>query len=311
MPENRLFLPEGLTPQPALTLKTLRSSQENHTVLEAAVQRCDAEHTLHIPLGPVVGILPRTEAIAPWISGAERDIAIISKVGKHICFTVKSIHADEKGAPVALLSRREVQEQAYEYFSEHLRPGSVVTAVVTHLASFGVFADIGCGIIAMLPIEHISVSRISHPKDRFRPGQKILAVVRSIDPETRRFTLTHRELLGTWMENASWFHPGDTVQGIVRSVKDYGSFIELTPNLSGLMDAKDGLEPGDRVSVFIKSIHPDRTKIKLQLIERLPPISAPEPPRYQITDGTLDRWVYTPAGSKRPVIETVFTADGP
>ena len=311
MPENRLFLPEGLTPQPALTLKALRSAQENHTILEAVVQRCDARHTLHIPLGPVTGILPREEAIAPWISGADRDIAVLSKVGKRICFTVKSIQTDEKGSAVALLSRRDVQEQAYEYFAEHLRPGSVVTAVVTHLASFGVFADIGCGIIAMLPIEHISISRISHPRDRFYPGQKILAVIHTIDREKRRFTLTHKELLGTWMENASWFHPGDTVQGIVRSVKDYGSFVELTPNLSGLMDTKEGLASGDRVSVFIKSIHPERSKIKLQLIEQLPPRLEPEPLRYQITDGVLDRWVYSPVGSERPVIETVFTAGAP
>lgn len=307
MPENRLFLPEGLSPRPVLTLKSLRSAQENGTVLEAVVRRCDALHTLHIPLGPVAGILPRSEAIAPWISGAERDISLLSTVGKHICFTVKSIQSDTKGAPVALLSRRDVQEAAWNYFAEHLRPGSVVTGVVTHLASFGAFVDIGCGIIAMLPIEHISVSRISHPKDRFSVGEKILSVIRGIDPERRRFTLSHRELLGTWMENASWFHDGDTVQGVVRSVKDYGSFVELTPNLSGLMDARDGLQAGDRVSVFIKGIHPERAKIKLQLIERLPASSEREPLRYQITDGVLERWVYLPAGCQRPVIETDFT----
>lgn len=310
MPENRLFLPEGLSPRPVLTLKSLRSAQESGTVLEAVVQRCDAEHTLHVPLGPVAGLLPRSEAIAPWISGAERDISILSRVGKDICFTVKSIYSDGKGAPVALLSRREVQEKAVAYFLEQLRPGSVITGVVTHLASFGAFVDIGCGIIAMLPIEHISVSRISHPKDRFSVGQKILAVIHSIDRERKRFTLSHRELLGTWMENASWFNPGDTVQGIVRSIKEYGSFVELTPNLSGLMDARENLRPGDRVSVFIKGIHPERAKIKLQLIERLQPLPEPEPLRYQITDGALEQWVYLPAGCQRPVIETVFTEAG-
>lgn len=306
MPENRLFLPEGVSPRPVLTLKSLRSALENGTVLEAVVRRCDAEHTLHIPLGPAAGILPRSESIAPWISGAERDISVLSKVGKQICFTVKSIHSDVKGTPVALLSRRDVQEKAWDYLSEHLQPGSVVTGVVTHLASFGAFVDIGCGIIAMLPIEHISVSRISHPRDRFAVGQKILAAIHSVDHARRRFTLSHRELLGTWMENASWFHPGDTVQGVVRSVKDYGSFVELTPNLSGLMDAKDGLQPGDRVSVYIKGIHPERAKIKLQLIERLPLSPEREPLRYQITDGVLERWVYLPAGCQRPAVETDF-----
>ncbi len=142
-----------------------------------------------------------------------------------------------------------------DFFLEHLRPGSVVTAVVTHLESFGAFLDIGCGIVAMLPIEHISVSRISHPKERFRPGQKILAAVRSIDREKRRITMTHKELLGTWMENASWFHPGETVRGEVRSVKEYGSFIELAPNLSGLADAREDLRPGDG-RLCLHQVHP-------------------------------------------------------
>lgn len=70
--------------------------------------------------------------------------------------------------------------------------------------------------------------------------------------------MTHKELLGTWMENASWFCPGETVRGTVRSVKEYGSFIELTPNLSGLADAREKLDPGDGVSVYIKSIRPEK-----------------------------------------------------
>ena len=162
----------------------------------------------------------------------------------------------------------------------------------------------------MLPIELISVSRLSHSRERFLPGQKILAVVKDFDRQNRRITLSHRELLGTWMENASRFSPGDTVQGIVRSVKDYGAFVELTPNLSGLAELKEGLEPGERVSVFIKSMRPERMKIKLQIIERLPPLPQPPPIRYQITDGPLERWVYSPPGCEKTGIETLFTASG-
>ena len=311
MPENRLYLPEGLRPQAPITLTVLQEAMAAGTILEAPVDRCDAGYTLHLSLGSTEGLMPRQEVLSPWISGAERDIAVLSRVGKPTCFQVTNIHADEKGAPVARLSRRSVQEQALAYFLEHLVPGSVVTAVVTRLESFGAFLDIGCGIVAMLPIEYISVSRIPHPKQRFQPGQKILAVVRSVDKERRRFTMTHRELLGTWMENASRFRPGETVRGVVRSVKDYGSFVELAPNLSGLADAKEDLRPGDGVSVFIKSIRPERMKIKLQVIETLPPLSAPEPLRYQITDGVLDRWVYSPPGYEKAPVETVFTPPDP
>lgn len=197
-----------------------------------------------------------------------------------------------------------------EYFLAHLQPGAILACRVVRLETFGAFLDIGCGIIAMLPIERISVSRISHPKERFREGQKILAAVWTIDREQRRITMTHRELLGTWMENASYFSPGETVQGVVRSLKPYGSFIELTPNLSGLADLKADLKSGDCVSVYIKSIRPERMKIKLQIIEKLPPEGTIQPCRYQITDGTLSNWTYSPPGCEK-VVSTAFTAAGP
>ena len=310
MPENKLYPPEGLRPPAAIGLPALQEALESGAVLEAPVQRCGVDHALHLDLGGVQGRIPREEAVAPWISGAERDIAVLSRVGKPTCFTVTALEADGKGAPVALLSRRAAQEEAMAYFLDHLEPGSLLTGRITRLESFGAFVDIGRGIVAMLPIEHISVSRIAHPRDRFQTGQKILAAVWSIDRAARRIALTHRELLGTWMENASRFRPGETVRGVVRTVKDYGSFIELAPNLSGLADAKERLAPGDGVSVYIKSIRPERMKIKLQVIEKLPP-APPEPIRYQITDGKLERWTYSPPGYEKPAVETVFTVPGP
>lgn len=69
----------------------------------------------------------------------------------------------------------------------------------------------------------------------------------------------------------------------------------------------EGLSPGDGVSVYIKSIRPERMKIKLHIIETLPPPQVPEPVRYQITDGTLEQWVYSPPGCLRPPILTDFT----
>lgn len=306
MPENKQFPPEGLCPPSLCGLSDLREAMEQNTILEAPIQRCDADHNLHLMLGTIRGMIPHQEAVAPWISGASRDIAVLSRVGKQSCFTVKSLSADEKGAPLASLSRRDAQEQAMNYFMEQLEPGAILIGRVTRLESFGAFVDVGCGIIAMLPIERISISRISHPKDRFRVGQKILTAVLSIDKEQRRITLTHRELLGSWMENASRFQPGETVRGTVRTVKDYGSFVELTPNLSGLADARENLAPGDGVSVFIKSIRPERMKVKLQVIEKLPPLAGPEPFRYQITDGVLERWTYSPRNYEKAPVETVF-----
>ena len=127
MPVNRLFPPEGLRPPAACTRTELEEALAAGTILEGVVQRCDAAHTLHLSLGGIQAQIPRQEAIAPWISGADRDIAVISRVGKQTCFTVKELRSDEKGAPVALLSRRDAQEQAMDFLLQEIRPGTVLT----------------------------------------------------------------------------------------------------------------------------------------------------------------------------------------
>ena len=80
--------------------------------------------------------------------------------------------------------------------------------------------------------------------------------------------------------------------GIVRGVRDYGVFIELAPNLSGLADWRGDLRPGERVSVYIKSIRPESRKVKLQIIQDLGPAGEPEALRYFITDGVVKNWIY-------------------
>ena len=298
MPENKLYPPEGLSAPVPLTLSALRDAQSSGAVLEAAALRCDAALCLHFQFGSVTA----------WITGAGRDIAVLSRVGKPVCFTVTDLSADAKGAPVALLSRKQAQEDAITALEALLRPGAVVTGRIVGMEPFGAFVDIGRGIVALLPTAYISAARIRHPRERFQIGQKILAVVKSLDRASHRITLTHRELLGTWLENASLFAPGDTVQGIVRGIQDYGAFIELTPNLSGLTDRREDLHEGDAVSVTLRSIRPERMKIKLQVIEVLPGPAEPAPLAYQISDGVLDRWVYSPANYEGTPVITDFTA---
>ena len=306
MPENRAYPPEGLTPVGSYTLAELRSAAESHTVLEGTVQRCDADLNLYLQLGSVSARIPKEEVTAPWISGADRDIAVLSRVGKAVCFTVDAVTADAKGAPHAVLSRRKAQEAAMEEMLRELKSGSVVAGRVVRTEPFGAFVDIGRGIVALLPTEYISAARIRHPNQRFRVGQAIFAVVQELDPKLGRVYLTHRELLGTWAENAARFQAGMTVPGIVRGLKEYGAFVELTPNLSGLAERKSGLREGDRVSVYIKAILPERMKIKLLAIDTLPPLNVPAPLEYFLTQGQIEKWKYAPEGCVKVGAETIF-----
>lgn len=288
------YLPEGAGPlfPENQTLSVLQEAMDIQTVLEGVAIRCDARRDLTIRFGGYEGVIPRADVIHPSISGAERDIAVLSRVGKPTCFTITGLTVDGGGRPRLTLSRRAAQEQAVAWLLERSQPGTILPARVTHLESFGAFVDLGCGVTSLIPMENISVSRIAHPSARFQVGQDILVMITDVDPTTCRFYLSHKELLGTWLENAASFSPGDAVPGIVRGIKEYGIFIELTPNLSGLAEWREDVSPGDAVSVYIKSIRPDTRKIKLQIIQNLGPAGAPQELRYFITDGILNNWTY-------------------
>ena len=305
------FLPEGHSAalhrgHAPFSLLYLEQAALRGTILEAPVTLCDSHMNLHVFLGEVKGILPRDEVTFSPLGEAPKDIAILTRVGKTVCFTVKEIIRGESGA-VAILSRKEAQRACYEGYVSHLSPGDIIQAKVTHMERFGVFLDVGCGIVSLLTTDSISVSRISHPSLRFSVGDECRVVVKSMD-ETGRIYVTRRELFGTWEQNAALFEAGQTVAGTVRSIEPYGVFIELTPNLTGLAERKEGIRENTPVSVFIKSISPERMKIKLVIIDSCPQAATPAAcPRFLDPSVThMDRWHYSPPFASKH-IETVFS----
>ena len=119
--------------------------------------------------------------------------------------------------------------------------------------------------------------------------------------EGGRVCLSQRELLGTWEQNVALFSQGETVAGIVRSVETYGIFVELTPNLAGLAEPHEGVQVGQHAGVYIKSILPDKLKLKLILIDSQFDPGPPPPLRYFVTEGHLSRWDYTPTGCGKQI----------
>ena len=283
------------------SLLALQEAAEQGRILEARADLCTAEHDMIVDLGFCKGLIPRAEGAIGMDDGSTRDIALISRVNKPVCFLVERISRDSAGEPLPILSRRKAQLKCKEEYLSQLLPGDVVDARVTHMENFGCFVDIGCGIPSLIPIDSISVSRIFHPSDRFRCGQDIKAVVRSID-EYGRITLTHRELLGTWEENSALFSVGETVSGIVRSVEPYGIFVELTPNLAGLAEPREGVHPGQLASVYIKSLLPEKMKVKLIIVDAFDAPHEPETLRYFQLGGHMDRWLYSPSCSSRTIV---------
>ena len=282
-----------------LSPATLLDAQIRGVVLEAPVIMCDTDHNLIVNLGCMKGVIPRREGAIGIDSGTTRDIALISRVGKPVCFIITEIKSDDDGELYALLSRKKAQTLCKSYIESEYKIGQVIDTVVTHLESFGAFCDIGCGNIALLPIDAISVSRISHPKDRFYVGDKIKAVIKSI-ADDGKITLSHKELLGTWEENAREFSPGQTVTGVIRSVEDYGIFVEITPNLAGLAEPRENVKVGQQASVFIKSILKDKMKIKLIIIDSFESSYMPKI-KYYSTDEVITEWEYSPKDCRKQI----------
>lgn len=283
---------------------TLNEALRTGTILEARAVMCDNDHNLIVDLGNMTGVIPARGGAIGIENGATRDIALISRVNKLVCFMVTGFRTESSGKNTVLLSRRKAQEVCTEQYLSKLVPGDIIQARVTHLEQFGCFVDIGCGVPSLIPIDAISISRISHPSDRFKQGQMIFAVVKNFT-EDGRICLTHKELLGTWEENANHFRSGETVSGIIRSIENYGIFVELTPNLAGLAELKEGIKSGQFASVYIKSLIPDKMKIKLIIVDSFDEGEIDYHYHYYQTSGHLDHWRYSPENSSK-IIETKF-----
>ena len=260
---------------------------EDGTILTARAVRCDEKHDLILDLGCAEGRIPRLEAAEGIADGRTREIAILRCVGRPVCACVTEITPEGE----ILLSRRKAQQMAMDHLLQEAAPGDILPAVVTGCTAFGAFCDVGCGAAALLGTQELCISRLRHAGELLTPGQRIYAAIRTLDRVQRRVFLTQRELLGTWAENAARFCAGQTVIGVVRSLTDYGAFIELTPNLSGLAEDDGTLRVGDHVAVYIRAIVPETLKIKLSVLHRVEP-QPREPLRYFQTEGHIRQWRY-------------------
>ena len=296
---NRYF-PEGELDKRPADIAEAEEYMRSGTIAEAVCYLCTGEHDLMVDLGFMKGRIPRSEGAVGIDDGSTRDIALISRVNKPVAFRITGIDGD-----TAILSRRLAQEECIRNYISGLRCGDIIDAKVTHMEQFGAFVDIGCGIPSLIPIDLISVSRISHPSDRFTVGQNIKAVVKTID--NGKITLSHKELLGTWQQNADLFGIGETVTGVVRSIESYGIFVELRPNLAGLAELKPDIPVGSKVSVYIKAIIPEKMKIKLIIVDTFTNDKKEKPSdaEYFITSGRLESWKYSTDSSDK-LIRTDF-----
>ena len=260
------FVPEGWNEEiEKLNLQKIREYKEENRIVQGIVESCDEQYNLHIQLGnEIEGIIPRSE-VEDMQEGLPDERLCTGKVHKYVQFKIENIENDN----TVVLSRKSVQQEASQYIKNIMQVGEQVTGIVKNIRPYGAFIEIGGGVVGLAHIEDLSVARIKTPYERLKIGQKVKVVVKSIDRYTGKVNLSYKETLGTWEENAEKFSTGMKVEGIMRETEKNknGIFIELTPNLVGMAEYREGYEYGQKVNVYIKTIDKQKRKVKL-LIEQ-------------------------------------------
>lgn len=134
------------------------------------------------------------------------------------------------------LGMKQLQPNPWQTVHDRYHIGQTVRGRVRNLTDFGAFIEIEDGIDGLVHISDISHSKkIKHPKDALKRDQEVEAVIRSIDTNNRRMSLSIKELTpSVWEQFVATHKPGDVVRGRISRFTGFGVFVELGSELEGL-----------------------------------------------------------------------------
>jgi small subunit ribosomal protein S1 len=176
-------------------------------------------------------------AFLPASRSGTRDAAEMEAlVGQEIrCRITKLDVADED----VVVDRRVVIEEEDRSTKERryseVKVGDTVQGTVRTLMDYGAFVDLG-GVDGLLHVGEIAWGRVSKPADVLSVGQQIEITVLKIEPESRRISLSMRQLQPhPWASVPDKYKVGDRVRGTVTRVTDFGAFLEVEPGIEGMI----------------------------------------------------------------------------
>ena len=134
------------------------------------------------------------------------------------------------------LGMKQLMDNPWQTVHERYRVGQTVRGKIRNLTDFGAFVEIEDGIDGLVHVSDISHSKkIKHPKDVLKRDQEVEAVIRNIDTENRRISLSIKELTpSAWEQFVTTHKPGDVVRGKISRYTGFGVFVELGNELEGL-----------------------------------------------------------------------------
>ncbi|HEX6540705.1 MAG TPA: 30S ribosomal protein S1 [Ktedonobacterales bacterium] len=207
---------------------------------------------------------------------AETQQKLQSMVGRKL--QLKIIEINRNRNRLILSERLAVQEwraRRREELLNELEVGEVRTGTVSNLANFGAFVDLG-GADGLVHISQLAWSRVNHPSEVLKVGQKVEVQVLSVDKEKKKIALSiKRAEVDPWTTVESRYTVGQTVTGTITKIAPFGAFariedgveglIHLSELPSGVSDPKQVLHEGEEVSVRILRIDPERRRLGLSM----------------------------------------------
>jgi len=188
----------------------------------------------------------------------------------------KVVKFQRRGRRVVLSRTELLKEQRQQVLAE-LAPGTVVKGTVTSLPDFGAFVDLG-GVEGLVHVSEISRARVKRPKDALKLGQEVEVKVLKVEEGGERISLSMRELEpDPWQGVAVRYPRGSRFTGKVLRHADFGMFVELEPDVEGLIHVSqlppgkemgdETLQAGTSVEGWVREVDAKRQRISLTLRE--------------------------------------------
>ncbi len=236
---------------------------------------------LIVRVGKVRGFVPATQLEGTFRRKAETgeasELDLSAYVGKKI--KLKVIELDRERNRLILSERaamRDVRKGQKERLLTDLKEGDILAGVVTSVADFGAFVDLG-GVDGMIHLSELSWTKIGHPRDLLQVGSKIEVQVISVDRERERIALSlKRRTPEPWATVEEHYQIGQLVNGTITKLASFGAFAKLDDNIEGLIHIseladrriqhpKEVVKEGDTLQLRVIRIDPARRRLGLSL----------------------------------------------
>lgn len=222
-----------------------------------------------VNLGAMEGLVHITEL--SWQRNAKAK-DLVAK-GDHI--KVKVIGIDKDSNRISL-SLKQTLTDPWDTVSERWQPGVTTEGTVTNLTEFGAFVEIEPGIEGLIHIGDLSWTRIKHPKEVLKKGQKIEVSILEVDTDRKRISLGYKQLNDPWKGVTEKYGKDQEIPVKVVRLADFGAFVELEEGIEGLIhisqlsqqrveNPREVLTEGQEVTARVLEVNPTERRIRLSL----------------------------------------------